>query len=87
MAQVAGDELPWRRLTGLGQSWPFGGQIEWALAWDGVRGMRNPPGCSEQRSEAWDGMRGGGGGRTRRSIAGEHRSGLGKGSRASNSSA
>ena len=44
----------------------------------GLRDTRCPPGCSEQRSEAWDGMRGGGGGRTRRSIAGARRSGLGK---------
>ena len=42
----------------------------------GLSGTRSPPGCSEQRNEAWDGERGGSGGRMRWGIAGVSSRGL-----------
>ena len=86
-ARLAGAPFPRRRLTGLGQIWPSRGRIERALAWDGLRGMHNPPGPCARGGEARGDVRQGGGGSARRRNDGERRSSLGKGPRASNSSA
>ena len=86
-ALLAGAEAPAAEAHRTCLIWPSGGRIERALAWDGIRSMRNPPGPRARGGEAQDEVRQGGGGSARRRNNGERRSGLGKGPRASNSSA
>jgi len=66
-ALLAGAEAPAAEAHRTCQIWPSGGRIERALAWDGVRSMRNPPGPRARGGEARGDVRQGGGGPARRS--------------------
>ena len=53
-------------VAGVSKSGAPGANLSGALAWDGVRGMRNPPGPRARGGEALGGVCGTGGGSMRR---------------------
>ena len=55
-AQDTGNLAPRRSFAGARRTWPSGARFDSILAWDGLRGMRNPPGPRARGGEACRGL-------------------------------